>query len=462
MTTTEATTQAPAGYVLRMVDPRSIIDNPDNTRKPKANREGLAASIKALGILTPPLVWELADGTLRLIAGERRKYSAIAAGLDTIPVYVRNDLSPVQQVAGMLVENMDRESLSTVEEACAIQQLAGFEGMSTKAITEMTGLKAAQVRQAIKVAESEVASAVTERFDLSLDQAAVVAEFQDDREAVKALTLCAREEPGQFKHLASQLREQRKENAERAAVVAALEADGLVVIEAPAWGYDGPIARLSSLVDDKGRDITEKAHAKCPGHAVALNRWSTDRHDAYCLDPAANGHALRRPQASGSPSGTAGGGMTDEQKAERREVVENNRAWKAAEVVRREHVTELLARRSVPKDTLRIAVTDCLTHPDRLSADDALLATLTGRTVPKNGFGHQVGPKVVADAPDNRLALALLAQVATAIEAGTGTHTWRHVDARVAAWFTYLVSTGYTLSAVEQLVVDKAKKGGGR
>ena len=52
--------------------------------------------------------------------------------------------------------------------------------------------------------------------------------------------------------------------------------------------------------------------------------------------------------------------------------------------------------------------------------------------------------------------------MATAIEAGTGTHTWRHVDARVAAWFTYLVSTGYTLSAVEQLVVDKAKKGGGR
>ncbi|MHB1516691.1 MAG: ParB/RepB/Spo0J family partition protein [Acidimicrobiales bacterium] len=139
MTTTEAATEVPERYVLRMVDPKSIVDNPDNARKPKANREGLAGSIKALGILSPPLVWELADGTLRLIAGERRKYSAIAAGLVAVPVYVRNERSPVQQVAGMLVENMDRESLSTVEEACAIQQLADFDGMSTKAITASTG-----------------------------------------------------------------------------------------------------------------------------------------------------------------------------------------------------------------------------------------------------------------------------------------------------------------------------------
>ena len=65
---------------------------PNNARRPHRDREGLAPSIGALGILHPPLVRQLEDGRLELIAGERRKYSAIKAGLPTIPVFVRDDL----------------------------------------------------------------------------------------------------------------------------------------------------------------------------------------------------------------------------------------------------------------------------------------------------------------------------------------------------------------------------------
>ena len=86
----------------------------------------------------------------RLIAGERRKYSAIKAGLATIPVFVRDDLSPVHQLAGMLVENHDREGLTPTEEAVAIQQLAGFEGVTQRDITTMTGIKAGDVRTALR------------------------------------------------------------------------------------------------------------------------------------------------------------------------------------------------------------------------------------------------------------------------------------------------------------------------
>ena len=74
------------GWELRHVDPATVLDNPDNARRPERDREGLAASIAALGILTPPLVRTTDTGELVLIAGERRKYSAIAAGLATIPV----------------------------------------------------------------------------------------------------------------------------------------------------------------------------------------------------------------------------------------------------------------------------------------------------------------------------------------------------------------------------------------
>src|ERR1700683_5302621 len=87
----------PEGYELRAVDPATLIDNPQNARRPHRDREGLAPSIGALGMLNPPLVRQLEDGRLEIIAGERRKYSAIKAGLATIPVFVRDDLSAVHQ-----------------------------------------------------------------------------------------------------------------------------------------------------------------------------------------------------------------------------------------------------------------------------------------------------------------------------------------------------------------------------
>ena len=92
------------------MDPATLIDNPNNARRPHRDRDSLAPSIGALGILNPPLVRQLEDGRLELIAGERRKYSAIKAGLSTIPVFFRDDLSPVHQLASMLVENHDREA----------------------------------------------------------------------------------------------------------------------------------------------------------------------------------------------------------------------------------------------------------------------------------------------------------------------------------------------------------------
>jgi len=48
---------APQGYALRGVDPATLIDNPNNARRPHRDRDSLAPSIGALGILNPPLVF---------------------------------------------------------------------------------------------------------------------------------------------------------------------------------------------------------------------------------------------------------------------------------------------------------------------------------------------------------------------------------------------------------------------
>lgn len=133
--------------------------------------------------------------------------------------------------------------------------------------------------------------------------------------------------------------------------------------------------------------------------------------------------------------------MSVEQKAERQTVVANNKAWVAAESVRREHVVELLARRSVPKGRLVFAVRDVLTNPASLDAPDELLTELTA--VKATGYyAHSVGAKLAEATPEARLALALLAQVAASIEHSTSKATWRSANLPVATWFTYLGTTG--------------------
>src|SRR5215468_12677192 len=78
----------------------------------------LAASIGAQGVLQPLLV---TPGGV-VVAGHRRLAAARLAGLQEVPVVIR-DLDPVQQQEIMLVENLQRRDLSAVEEARAYQRL---------------------------------------------------------------------------------------------------------------------------------------------------------------------------------------------------------------------------------------------------------------------------------------------------------------------------------------------------
>ena len=80
----------------------------------------LAESIKAQGIMQPILVRRLTagpnDGKYEIIAGERRFRAAKIAGLDSVPVLVRN--VPDEAAAAMsLIENIQREDLNPLEEA---------------------------------------------------------------------------------------------------------------------------------------------------------------------------------------------------------------------------------------------------------------------------------------------------------------------------------------------------------
>ena len=98
----------------------------------------LAASIKAQGVMQPILARALADGDFEIIAGERRWRAAQMAGLSQVPVLVRK-VADNAALAMALIENIQREDLSSLEEAYGIQRLIDEFKMTHQTAADAVG-----------------------------------------------------------------------------------------------------------------------------------------------------------------------------------------------------------------------------------------------------------------------------------------------------------------------------------
>ena len=92
------------------------------TRMDESSLQELAASIRQHGLMQPIVVRPLAADRYEIIAGERRFRAAKLAGLDEVPVMLR-DVSDQNALAMALIENIQREDLNPLEEAQAIRRL---------------------------------------------------------------------------------------------------------------------------------------------------------------------------------------------------------------------------------------------------------------------------------------------------------------------------------------------------
>jgi ParB family transcriptional regulator, chromosome partitioning protein len=110
----------------------------------------LTASIRELGVLQPILVREVAAGMFQLIAGERRWRAARRAGLATIPAIVRttDDRGLVEQA---LVENLQRQDLTALEEASAFQQLIEDFGLTHDDVATRVGKSRSTVTNTVRL-----------------------------------------------------------------------------------------------------------------------------------------------------------------------------------------------------------------------------------------------------------------------------------------------------------------------
>jgi ParB family chromosome partitioning protein len=113
----------------------------------------LAASIAEHGVIQPVVVTETIGG-YRLVAGERRLRAAQMAGLDRIPVVIRQAVGR-EQLELALVENLQRTDLNPIEAARAYRQLREEFGLTTEAIADRVGKARPTIANTLRLLELE-------------------------------------------------------------------------------------------------------------------------------------------------------------------------------------------------------------------------------------------------------------------------------------------------------------------
>lgn len=135
---------------IKLVDPRALVENPDRARRSKSNPQAdalLLATIKAVGIVQPPVVAPQPDGGNGFViqAGHRRVKQAIAAGLEEIAVIV-GEAAEDGGAMRSLVETLAHEGLNPVDQWRAIERLVAI-GWTEEAIAVALALSVRQIRK---------------------------------------------------------------------------------------------------------------------------------------------------------------------------------------------------------------------------------------------------------------------------------------------------------------------------
>src|SRR6185295_6654028 len=135
----------------RTVRRDQIVPNPEQPRR-HFDAEALAsltASIRRYGLLQPLVVRRSGDG-YELIAGERRLRAAIEAGLESVPVVVRES-PPAERLELALIENVQRQDLTPLEEAEAYRHLIDQYGLTQEDIAARVGKSRPAITNALRL-----------------------------------------------------------------------------------------------------------------------------------------------------------------------------------------------------------------------------------------------------------------------------------------------------------------------
>lgn len=154
----------------------------------------LADSISQHGILQPLLVRPFLDGGYQIVAGERRFRAARMAGLTEVPVVIR-DLSDSETMQLALIENLQREDLTPIEEAKGYRQLMDSYGLKQEEVSRVVGKSRPAIANALRLLSlpDDILQLISEG-KLSAGHGRTLLAFKNPNEMEKAARLASTED----------------------------------------------------------------------------------------------------------------------------------------------------------------------------------------------------------------------------------------------------------------------------
>lgn len=500
--TNEATDAVQAEEFLHL-DPADIIIGTNVRNDLRPDHKEFRKSIKERGVLEAVTVYRNEDGQYVLLRGQRRTVTAAEVGTPTglIPARVLPQPDDADRIGDQMVENIHRAGMRETEIVSGMEQLA-LLGVSAAQIARRTSIDRPTVNAALAVSKAGETRAKYEAGDLTLEHAAIYAEFEDDEAAIDRLDRARTSRWGDsVEHVAQKLRDEAAESAAYDAEVERLRAEGLPVLSFDeADDADGSLL-LEDMRTVEGEPVPVDQWAALDGVAVIVTEeWeypetetdpeTEDDEDATYDDEAEAVKVYRQmwvvtdieasglihrsrvgrtdddlgdgPEAHDPEADAAAEAEAEERREERRRVIAYNKAWASAETVRREWLAAFVARKTAPKGAEALICEAVVTGHHSLSkAMDhrhPMLFTLLGIDVPTGyyGAGHGECHKIATKASTPKAAtMTTLAAVVAAWEATTGKHSWRNPTAWDARVLGALVEWGYQPSEVERILLGE-------
>lgn len=268
---------------IKLINTSLIDPHPDNPRKQIGDVTDLAASIKTNGLLTPLSVVPNGE-RYRVIAGHRRLAACKQAGTGAVPCFVL-DLDPLQQLEAMVTENCQREQLTVLEEADAIQGMLDL-GATTASVAHRLGRSADYVRDRAKAAsiKTEVRATRDDFSQLTIGQLVAIARYDGQPDRQKKLAQAAG--TSNFDYILRNIERDDRERQWIESVAALLgEPDsGINLIPDPAysdpeWRYLGCMFPSTGTPEEAIEKIREQNPAAVSIHTVSQQVYLWTRRD---------------------------------------------------------------------------------------------------------------------------------------------------------------------------------------
>lgn len=263
---------------IKLINTSLIDPHPDNPRKNIGDVNDLAASIKTNGLLTPLSVVPNGE-RYRVIAGHRRLAACKQAGTGAVPCFVL-DLDPLQQLEAMVTENCQREQLTVLEEADAIQGMLAL-GATTASVAHRLGRSADYVRDRAKAAsiKTEVRRTRDDFGQISIGQLVAIARYDGRPDLQKRLA----QEAGTSNFDYTLRRIERDENdrqwIESVAALLVEPDNGINLIpdppySNPEWRYSGCLFPSTGTPEEAIEKIREQNPAAVSIHMEQVYLWT--------------------------------------------------------------------------------------------------------------------------------------------------------------------------------------------